>query len=53
MSAFGLNFQLGETTDALRDSVHQFCAKEIAPRAADFDPDNAFIKRTSAIVRQS
>ncbi len=42
MSAFGLNFQLGETTDALRDSVRQFCAKEIAPRAADFDRDNAF-----------
>jgi isovaleryl-CoA dehydrogenase len=42
MSAFGLNFQLGETVDALRDSVRQFCAKEIAPRAAAFDRDNAF-----------
>jgi isovaleryl-CoA dehydrogenase len=42
VSASGLNFQLGETTDALRDSVRQFCAKEIAPRAADFDRDNAF-----------
>ena len=42
MSAFGLNFQLGETADALRESVRQFCAREIAPRAADFDRDNAF-----------
>jgi isovaleryl-CoA dehydrogenase len=42
MSALGLNFQLGETIDALRDSVRQFCAKEIAPRAADFDRENAF-----------
>jgi len=42
VSAFGLNFQLGETADALRESVRQFCAREIAPRAADFDRDNAF-----------
>jgi isovaleryl-CoA dehydrogenase len=40
--AFGLNFQLGETIDALRDGVRQFCANEIAPRAADFDRENAF-----------
>jgi isovaleryl-CoA dehydrogenase len=42
VSASGLNFQLGETVDALRDSVRQFCVKEIAPRASDFDRDNAF-----------
>ena len=33
MSLPGLNFQLGEDIDALRDVVQQFAAKEIAPRA--------------------
>ncbi|MFZ5605295.1 MAG: isovaleryl-CoA dehydrogenase [Pseudomonadota bacterium] len=37
-----LNFDLGETIDMLRDSVHQFAQKEIAPRAASIDRDNNF-----------
>jgi isovaleryl-CoA dehydrogenase len=37
-----LNFGLGEDVDMLRDSVRAFAAKEIAPRAADIDRDNAF-----------
>ncbi|HRO61335.1 MAG TPA: acyl-CoA dehydrogenase family protein, partial [Burkholderiaceae bacterium] len=38
----GLRFDLGETIEMLRDSVQTFAAKEIAPRAADIDRDNAF-----------
>ena len=38
----GLNFDLGEDIDMLRDSVAQFAAKEIAPRAAQIDRDNEF-----------
>jgi isovaleryl-CoA dehydrogenase len=37
-----LNFGLGEDIDRLRDAVYQMCQKEIAPRAADIDRDNAF-----------
>jgi len=37
-----LNFGLGEDLDMLRDAVHQFCQKEIAPRAADIDCENVF-----------
>lgn len=37
-----LNFDLGETIDMLRDTVHHFAQKEIAPRAADIDRDNNF-----------
>jgi isovaleryl-CoA dehydrogenase len=37
-----LNFGLGEEIDMLRQSVYQFCQKEIAPRAAQIDRDNAF-----------
>jgi len=36
------NFGLGETVDILRESVAHFAAKEIAPRAAAIDRDNAF-----------
>jgi isovaleryl-CoA dehydrogenase len=37
-----LNFNLGETADLLRASVHSFAQKEIAPRAAAIDHDNKF-----------
>lgn len=37
-----LDFGLGETVSMLRDSVADFCAAEIAPRAAEIDRDNAF-----------
>ncbi|TAL64596.1 MAG: isovaleryl-CoA dehydrogenase [Legionella sp.] len=38
----GLNFQLGETYDMLRDSVYDFARSEIAPLAASIDESNAF-----------
>jgi len=37
-----LDFDLGETADALRESVAAFAAAEIAPRAANIDRDNDF-----------
>jgi isovaleryl-CoA dehydrogenase len=37
MNLPGLNFQLGEDIDALRDAVHSFAQAEIAPRAAELD----------------
>src|SRR5690606_30204867 len=37
-----LDFNLGETIDALRDTLQAFCAAEIAPRAAESDRTNAF-----------
>jgi isovaleryl-CoA dehydrogenase len=36
------DFGLGETVDMLRDSVAQFAATEIAPRAETIDTDNEF-----------
>ncbi len=36
------DFGLGETVDMLRDSVAQFAAAEIAPRAEAIDTDNEF-----------
>ncbi|HCD9729886.1 isovaleryl-CoA dehydrogenase [Legionella pneumophila serogroup 1] len=38
----GLDFQLGETYDMLRDSVNQFAQTEIAPLAAQIDEKNTF-----------
>jgi len=38
----GLNFNLGETADMLRQQVYNFAHKEIAPLAADIDRDNEF-----------
>jgi isovaleryl-CoA dehydrogenase len=42
MSYTGMNFGLGETISALRDTVEQFAQKEIAPRASDIDRNNEF-----------
>ena len=36
------NFDLGETADAIRETVCDFSQKEIAPRAAEIDRDNEF-----------
>lgn len=38
----GLDYQLGDTYDMLRDSVYQFARAEIAPLAAKIDESNAF-----------
>ncbi|MBS0610285.1 MAG: acyl-CoA dehydrogenase family protein, partial [Proteobacteria bacterium] len=38
----GLNFQLGEDIDALRDAVREFSQTEIAPRAAEIDRTDQF-----------
>ena len=38
----GLNFQLGEDIDALRDAVRDFAQAEIAPRAAELDKSDLF-----------
>src|SRR5688500_15845088 len=37
-----LKFEHGETVDMLRESVRDFTAKEIAPRAAEIDSSNEF-----------
>jgi isovaleryl-CoA dehydrogenase len=36
------NFDLGETADAIRETVRDFSANEIAPRAAEIDKTNQF-----------
>src|SRR6185437_15770391 len=36
------NFDLGETADAIRETVQSFAANEIAPRAAEIDKNNQF-----------
>ena len=36
------NFDLGETADAIRDTVHAFAQEEIAPRAQEIDATNQF-----------
>src|SRR5215212_6284960 len=36
------NFDLGETADAIRETVHAFSQNEIAPRAAEIDRSNRF-----------
>lgn len=38
----GLNFQLGDDIDALRDAVRSFAQAEIAPRAAEIDHTDQF-----------
>ena len=42
MNLPGLNFQLGEDIDALRDAVQAFAQAEIAPRAAQIDQSDQF-----------
>ncbi|MGS0756542.1 isovaleryl-CoA dehydrogenase [Roseateles sp. GG27B] len=42
MNLPGLNFQLGEDVDALRDAVYHFAQAEIAPRAAEIDATDQF-----------
>lgn len=42
MHDLGLNFDLGETIDAMRDTIQNFCTHEVAPRAAAIDRDNQF-----------
>ena len=42
MTLPGLDFQLGDDVDALRDAVHTFAQAEIAPRAASIDRDDQF-----------
>ncbi len=42
MNLPGLNFQLGEDIDALRDAVRDFAQSEIAPRAAQIDASDQF-----------
>ncbi|OYW62460.1 MAG: acyl-CoA dehydrogenase [Bosea sp. 12-68-7] len=36
------NFDLGETADAIRDTVHAFAQEKIAPRAQEIDQTNQF-----------
>ena len=38
----GLDFQLGQTADLLRESVAEFAAREISPLAGQIDRENAF-----------
>ncbi len=41
-SNFGLDFDLDETADMIRDTVSTFSQAEIAPRAAEIDKTNTF-----------
>jgi isovaleryl-CoA dehydrogenase len=41
-TAKGFNFDLGETADAIRETVHDFAQEKIAPRAEEIDRTNLF-----------
>lgn len=41
-NAFELDFALGETADAIRDTTRKYAADRIAPMAADIDATNTF-----------
>mgnify|MGYP002041197949 CR=1 FL=1 len=43
MNLPGLNFDLGEDLDMLRDAVRTFAQAEIAPRAAEVDRSDQFL----------
>ena len=38
----GLDFELGQTADLLRESVAEFAAREISPLSGKIDQENAF-----------
>ncbi|MCA8886182.1 MAG: acyl-CoA dehydrogenase family protein, partial [Hyphomonadaceae bacterium] len=40
--SYQLDFQLGETADAIRDTTRQFAGDRIAPMAAEIDANNKF-----------
>ena len=42
MNEYSFDFGLGETIDALRESVASFCSKEVAPIASKIDESNEF-----------
>ena len=42
MSEYSFDFGLGETIDALRESVASFCSRELAPIASTIDESNEF-----------
>ncbi len=42
MNAIGLELDLGETVQLLRETVREFAKREIAPRAAEIDRTNEF-----------
>ena len=42
MSAMSIDYQLGDTADAIRETTARFAAEKIAPKAAQIDADNAF-----------
>ena len=42
MNEYSFDFGLGETIDALRESIASFCSKELAPIASKIDESNEF-----------
>src|SRR3954467_11997311 len=44
MSAFGLDFNLGEMAETIRETTHRFASEKIAPIAAEIDETDEFPK---------